>query len=101
MAGRTATIGEARTLADVLFRKDVFRVKYFRKVWGKEDPPPYFARVPYRDMEAKRLNPSHPYYVLDLEPQHMSLSDQIELAALRLTSLDRFRFLCRPALRGG
>jgi hypothetical protein len=31
----------------------------------------------------------------------MSLPDQIEVAALRLTSLDRFRFLCRPALREG
>jgi hypothetical protein len=101
VAGRISTIDEARTLADVLFRKDVFRVKQFRNVWGKEEPLPFFARIPERYMAAKRQNPTHPYYVLEEVPQHMSLSDQLELAGLRLTYLDRLRFLCRPALREG
>jgi hypothetical protein len=79
----------------------LYRVKHFRKVWGKEDPPPFFARLPERHMAAKLQNPNHHYYVLDHEPQHMPLPEQLELGAQLLTGLGLFRFLCRPALREG
>jgi hypothetical protein len=99
--GRAATMEEARVLADVLFAKDVFRVKHHRKVWGKVDPPPF----PYRSSEyftsAKLENPNFPYFVLDTEPEFMPLEEQLELFAQQITKLRLFDFLLRPAEREG
>jgi hypothetical protein len=102
MFGR-APIPEARTLADVLYPKDVFRVKHYRKVWGKIDPPPYSSRYGYShyDSDLWLRMPQYPYFVLDTEPEYMSLEDQQEEAANLIAELGPFRFLCRPALREG
>jgi hypothetical protein len=88
----------------VLFPKDIFRIKHHRKVWGKVDLPPYpySLRLPdtyYRDMWLRY--PQFPYYVLDTEPEFMSLEDQREEAAGRIAELDTYQFLCRPAIREG
>jgi hypothetical protein len=104
--GRVATMDEARILADVLFYTDPFRVKHYRKVWGRDDPPPPFPSAAYRDWAKDlknriQLNPKYPYYVLDSEPEHMPLPEQLELASQQLTKLGLFRFLTRPALREG
>jgi hypothetical protein len=105
VVGRLATMEEARLLADVLFQKDPFRVKHYRKVWGKDDPPPLIPGM-FRYQEEilrnrRQANPTYPYYVLDHEPEHMPLPEQLELAAQELRNLGVFHFLCRPALREG
>jgi hypothetical protein len=98
-----APLPEARTLADVLFPKDVFRVKHSRKVWGKVDLPPYpySLRSSGYDHNLWLRYPHFPYYVLDTEPEFMSLEEQQEEAANQITKLGRFRFLCRPATSEG
>jgi hypothetical protein len=102
---RVATMQEAREWADLLFAKDPFRVKHFRKVWGKVDPPPLalgYSRYVERSTDySKWQSPDFPYYVLDTEPEFMSLDDQREEAANRLTRLGLFEFFLRPALREG
>jgi hypothetical protein len=45
--------------------------------------------------------PTFPYYVLATEPEFMSLDDQREEAANRLTELGLFEFMLRPSLREG
>jgi hypothetical protein len=70
-----------RVLADYLFQSDVFRVKHWRKVWGKVDPPPYWARYAI-DPGIRSFMPKYPYYVLDTEPEYMRIQEQIELAAI-------------------
>jgi hypothetical protein len=85
---------EARILADVLYKRDPFRVKHRRKVWGKVDPPSgYFG---WRGLSSRDA-----YFVLDTEPEFMSLEDQLEEAATRISQLGLFQFLCRPAIREG
>jgi hypothetical protein len=80
ITGRAGTKREARVLADHLFRKDIYRIKHHRKVWGKDDPPPLIPGFnPYRVQnlkENRQANAQYPYYVLDYEPGHMSLQDQ-------------------------
>jgi hypothetical protein len=102
---RVATMQEAREWADLLFAKDPFRVKHFRKVWGKVDPPPLalgYSRYVERSTDySKWQSPDFPYYVLDTEPEFMNLDDQREEAANRLTRLGLFEFFLRPALREG
>jgi hypothetical protein len=97
---------EARILADVLFQTNPFRVKHYRKVWGKDDPPvlnPSADSLEYLRhlMEMMRINPQYPYYVIDHEPEHMPLPEQLELAAQKLSNLKLFQFLTRPVLREG
>jgi hypothetical protein len=100
--GRVATPAEARVLADVLFKRDPYLVKHWRKVWGKVDPPPYPIRLSNRYWDyIWQQYPRYPYYVLDTEPEFMSLEDQLEEAANRIYELGLFQFLCRPALREG
>jgi hypothetical protein len=102
--GRADTMSEARILADVLgFKRDPFRVKHWHKTWGKFDPPPFGLGYSYRQREAiNQYYPNYPYYVLDTEPgAYMNLEEQLEEAARRLYELDRFEFLCRPAIREG
>jgi hypothetical protein len=98
-----APVPEARILADVLFKRDPMRVKHYRKVWGKIDPPPYSSRYSYShyDSDLWLRMPQYPYFVLDTEPEYMSLEDQQEEAANLIAELGPFRFLCRPALREG
>jgi hypothetical protein len=98
--GRAATPAEARLLADVLFRRDPMRVKHWRKVWGKIDLSPDSFRSTY-DYAQWDLYPKYPYYVIDSEPEFMSLEDQLEEAANKISQLGLFQFLCRPALREG
>lgn len=73
-------------LADLLIRKDPMRIKHLRNIWrtGVEYP----TRLPVHS-------------VIDQEPVYMSLPEQQEEAALRIASLPRFRFLCRPATMEG
>jgi hypothetical protein len=105
ITGRAGSVREARTIADQLVRKDIYRVQHDKKVWGKVDPPPYFLRYTssYRDSVAAAIqqNPSYPYYILDYEPQHMSLENQTEDAAGRIQQLQALEFLCRPAVSEG
>jgi hypothetical protein len=62
----------------VLFPKDVFRVKHWRKVWGKVDllPARYHDRFPDYAADLRLQMPKYPYYVLDTEPEFMSLEEQ-------------------------
>jgi hypothetical protein len=107
--GRSATIQEARELGDLLWKNDPFRVKHSRTVWGKVDPPPLlgysrygYDRYPERYQDyLKWQSPHFPYYVLATEPEFMSLEDQREEAANRLTELGLFEFFLRPSLREG
>jgi hypothetical protein len=104
--GKQATMAEARILADVLFQTDPFRVKHYRKVWGKDDlelPASGAVREEILRLmgNMREIHPTYPYYVLDYEPEHMPLPEQLELASQQLTNLGLFRFLCRPALREG
>jgi hypothetical protein len=104
-----ATMPEARILADVLYKRDPMRVKHHRKVWGKVDPPLLtlgysrsgYPRYPERYLDSPRWEPTFPYYVLDTEPEFMSLEDQQEEAARRIAELGLFEFLCRPAIMEG
>jgi hypothetical protein len=100
VVGRAGTMREARVLADVLFRTDPYKVKHYRKVWGKVDPPSFFWGGA-SSSSASFLSPSYPYFVLDYEPEYMALTEQQELAAQRITNLDRFEFLVRPATGEG
>jgi hypothetical protein len=96
---------EARILADVLYKRDPFRVKHNRRAWGKVDPPtvaPGSARYfEWATDPFKWQSPHFPYYVLDTEPEFMSLEDQQEEAARRIAELRLYEFLCRPAIREG
>jgi hypothetical protein len=107
--GRCAEIKEARELGDLLWKKDPFRVKHSRTVWGKVDPPPLlnsysrygYDRYPEWYADSRMREPTFPYYVLATEPEFMSLDDQREEAANRLTELGLFEFMLRPALQEG
>jgi hypothetical protein len=88
--GKVATMDEARLLADVLFQTDPFRVKHWRRVWGTEPMFGFHHRV------LGQIN-----VVIDHEPEHMPLPEQLELAAQKLTNLGVFHFLTRPAIREG
>jgi hypothetical protein len=107
--GRCDTPQEARELGDLLWKNDPFRVKHSRTVWGKVDPPPLlhsysrygYDRYPEWYADYRMLEPTFPYYVLATEPEFMSLEDQREEAANRLTDLGLFEFMLRPSLREG
>jgi hypothetical protein len=86
-----APMPEARILADVLCKRDPYLVKHWRKVWGSE---------PITDRGSGHIIGSS-HFVLDHEPEFMSLEDQLEEAANRIAGLGLFQFLCRPALREG
>jgi hypothetical protein len=103
ITGRAGSAREARVIADHLFRKDSYRVQHYRKVWGKIDPPPFIRGFgPVIDLTATRLtNPSYPYFVLDYEPEHMSLENQTEDAAGMIQKLGALELLCRPAVSEG
>jgi hypothetical protein len=96
ITGRAGSMREARVIADHLFRKDIYRVQHYRTVWGKLDPPPFFARYS-TSAYAPSFPPFNNYFVLDYEPEHMSLENQTEDAAGRIQQLSDLKFLCRPA----
>jgi hypothetical protein len=81
-----APVPEARILAQVLYKRDPMRAKHWRKVW-----------MGGGSLHGRPLDP----YVVDYEPEFMSLEDQLEEAANRIAELNLFHFLCRPALREG
>jgi hypothetical protein len=91
---------EALELADVLFLSEAspWRVKHWKKVWGKVDPPPFWVREPI-DRAVLSLMPKYPYYVLDEEPEHMPIPEQQHEAAKLIHQLSVFRFLCAERLR--
>jgi hypothetical protein len=89
--GRTATMREARILADALFYRDPYQVKHYQKVWGKDSPA---AHAGFR-------RDGSDYFVLDYEPEFLGLDDQLELAAKKINQLRLFEFLLRPAIREG
>jgi hypothetical protein len=102
--GRCAEITEARELGELLWRNDPFRVQQYHKTWGKFDPPPYpySLRSSAYDRDLWWRYPHFPYYVLDTEPEYMSIENQREEAAnLLLDGLGLFEFFLRPSLREG
>jgi hypothetical protein len=86
MFGGAATMPEARILADVLFKRDPYLVKYWHRVWMSGGS---LHGVPL------------PPFVVDHDPEFMNLEEQQEVAARRIAELRIFEFLCRPALREG
>jgi len=88
--GRAATMSEARLLADVLFKRDPYLVKHWRKVWGSEAVLSSSGRV---------IGSTH--VVIDHEPEFMSLEDQQERFGHRIYEQGLFEFLLRPAVGEG
>jgi hypothetical protein len=84
--GGTASMAAARELADALFSRDPWWVKYWRPVY---EPRPSWARS--RPQEYEPLK----------EPEFMPLEEQTELFAQWIKGLGRFQFLLRPALAEG
>jgi hypothetical protein len=89
LVGRTATMSEARLLADVLYKRDPYVVKHWRKVWGSQ---PLIGSGGYY---------ANAYEVIDLEPEFMPLEEQQERFAQRIFEQRLFEFLLRPALGEG
>src|SRR5918997_60526 len=79
--GGTSSMAAARELADALFSRDPWWVKYWRPVYGRNE-----RRV---------------YGVIAEEPEYMNLEEQTELFAQRIKGLGRFQFLLRPAIAEG
>jgi hypothetical protein len=90
MFGRAATMPEARILADVLFKRDPYLVKHWRKVWGSETIVNESGRIMGRSN-----------VVIDHEPEFMPLEEQQERFAQAITEQGLFEFLLRPAIREG
>jgi hypothetical protein len=90
-----ATIPEARILADILFKKDPYRIKRHRKIWGRHDPlePRLGGYGTFSVRDA--------YFVLDYEADYLPMDEQQELLATQIAELGLFQFLCRPALHEG
>jgi hypothetical protein len=79
--GATSSMQSARDLADALFFRDPWWVKYWRPVYGRNE-----RRV---------------YGVIAEEPEFMNLEEQTELFAQQIKKLGRFQFLLRPAIAEG
>jgi hypothetical protein len=84
--GGTSSMESARTLADALFSRDPWWVKYWRPVY---EPRPSWARSRPQEYEPPK------------EPEFMPLEEQTELFAQRIKGLGRFQFLLRPAIAEG
>jgi hypothetical protein len=91
MFGRTATMNEARLLADLLYRTNSHKVKYWHRVWASE--PVIYS------FTGRIIGTNH--FVIDQRPEFMPLEEQQEEAAKRIYELGLFEFLCRPAIREG
>jgi hypothetical protein len=81
--GSTSSMESARELADALFFRDPYWVKYWR---------PVYASLP----QGVRGN-----FDPVLEPEFMPLEEQRELFAQQIKGLGRFQFLFRPAVAEG
>jgi hypothetical protein len=86
--GATSSMDSARQLADALFTRDPYWVKYWRPV---PDPLPYSDRRRLRDLGVPD----------PMEPEFMPLEEQTEPFAKRIKRLGRFQFLLRPAIAEG
>jgi hypothetical protein len=80
--GSTSSMESARELADALFLRDPYWVKYYRPVFGRV--------LSYKPLE-----------VIAEIPEFMPLEEQRELFAQRIKKLGLFQFLLRPALAEG
>jgi hypothetical protein len=80
--GGTSSMESARTLADALFSRDPWWVKYWHPVFGR--------RYSHSPLE-----------VIAEQPEFMNLEEQTELFAQRIKNLSRFQFLLRPAIAEG
>jgi hypothetical protein len=78
-------------------------VQQYHTTWGKFDPLPYpySLRSSGYDRDLWLRYPKFPYFVLDTEPEYMSIENQREEAANRLKELRLFEFFLRPSLREG
>jgi hypothetical protein len=83
-------------LADALFRKNPFRIKYVTHTWGRHD-------TPYRNFwrDTPPTSPNNPYFILEDIPHYLSLAEEQEIFATHIARLGLFQFLCRPALAEG
>jgi hypothetical protein len=79
--GGTSSMASARELADALFSRDPWWVKYWHPVYGRNE-----RRV---------------YGVIAEQPEFLHLDEQTELFAQRIKGLGRFQFLLRPAIAEG
>jgi hypothetical protein len=82
---------EARILADVLYKWDPMRVKYWHRVWASE--PIIYS------FTGRIIGTNH--FVIDQRPEFMRLEEQQEEAARRITEQRLFEFLLRPAISEG
>jgi hypothetical protein len=97
MFGKAATMEEARVLADVLFQKNPYMVKYYREKWEWEDRH-YWVRFGNGYSRETRKQ----WVLREWEPTaYLSLEEQQELFSQRLTHLGLMQFMCRPALSEG
>jgi hypothetical protein len=95
--GRPASKPEARILADALFEKNPYWAKYIREKWEWEDRHNWvrFGNGYHRETRKQ-------WVLRDWEPvAYLSLEEQQELFAQRLTRLGLMQFMCRPATSEG
>jgi hypothetical protein len=81
LIGQAATMDGARLLADALYLRDPWRVKYWRPVYG--------------------MNERHVYGVIREQPEFLPLEEQTEVFATRIRRLKQYQFLLRPAVSDG
>jgi hypothetical protein len=84
--GSTSSMQSARELADCLFFRDPWWVKYWRPIY-----------LPVSRYASGRLADLPP----PVEPEFMPLEEQTELFAQQIKKLGRFQFLFRPAVAEG
>jgi hypothetical protein len=85
--GQAATMAGARLLADALFLRDPWRVKYWR-------PGGYEPRSRWASSRPKGDE-------LAVEPEFLPLDEQTEVFATRIRKLKQYQFLVRPAVSEG
>jgi hypothetical protein len=88
LIGQAATMEGARVLADSVYLRDPYWVKYWRPV---PDPFPFRTRRELRESAV-----SDP-----MEPEFMALEEQTEIFANRIRRLKQYQFLVRPAVSEG
>jgi hypothetical protein len=94
---RPATKPEARILADALFDKNPYWAKYIRETWVEEERKRWVKYPWGYDLETRKQ-----LVLREWEPiAYLSLEEQQELFAQRLTRLGLMQFMCRPALSEG
>jgi hypothetical protein len=81
LIGQAATMAGARLLADALYLRDPWRVKYWRPVYGRDE--------------------RHVFGVIAEQPEFLPLAEQTEVFATRIRRLTQYQFLLRPAVSEG